>query len=100
MISGTPAFAKPVELYNMLAIIRPDAFKKLSEFGNRYCEPKISYFSNRMEYHGCNNQEELNYILNTGIMIRRMKKDVLAELPEKTRSKIPVNIEEKYLRQI
>ena len=90
MITGTPAFARPAELYNMLSIIRPDAFEKLKDFGERYCEPKIGYFSNKPEYTGCSNQEELNYILNAGIMIRRMKKDVLGQLPDKTRTKVDI----------
>ena len=37
LLSGTPALAKPKELYNLLSIIRPDIFINFKEYGNRYC---------------------------------------------------------------
>jgi SNF2 family DNA or RNA helicase len=38
-----------------------------------------------MDYSGSTCVEELNYILIEKFMIRRLKKDVLTELPQKTR---------------
>ena len=32
LISGTPMLAKPVELYNLLRILRPDIFHNFNEF--------------------------------------------------------------------
>jgi SWI/SNF-related matrix-associated actin-dependent regulator 1 of chromatin subfamily A len=44
LLTGTPALAKPKELFNMLSIIRPDVFFSFKTFGNRYCDPKKSRF--------------------------------------------------------
>ncbi len=39
LLTGTPAFAKPKELYSLLSIIRPDIFTRFSDYGKRYCDP-------------------------------------------------------------
>jgi SWI/SNF-related matrix-associated actin-dependent regulator 1 of chromatin subfamily A len=44
-----------------------------------------------MEYKGAKNLEELQTKLRASIMIRRMKADVLTELPDQNSS--PINIE-------
>ena len=33
LLTGTPALAKPRELYNLASIIRPDIYINLKEFG-------------------------------------------------------------------
>jgi len=38
-----------------------------------------------MDYSGISNISELNFLLSQKIMIRRLKKDVLKELPPKIR---------------
>jgi SWI/SNF-related matrix-associated actin-dependent regulator 1 of chromatin subfamily A len=45
-----------------------------------------------VEYKGASNLLELNSILSSTIMIRRLKKDVLKDLPNKIRSVIPIEI--------
>ena len=40
LISGTPMLNRPVEMFNLLNILRPDAFSKFKEFSDRYCDPK------------------------------------------------------------
>ena len=44
LITGTPILAKPVELYPLLNMLRPDLFHSFSTFGNRYCDPKRNFF--------------------------------------------------------
>lgn len=39
LLSGTPALAKPRELYNLCSCIRPDLYDSFRSFGNRYCDP-------------------------------------------------------------
>lgn len=85
LLTGTPAFAKPKELYTLLHIIRPDVFTHFREFGYRYCDPKPNRFSGGMDYNGATNIKELHYLLFNSIMIRRLKKHVLSELPPKRR---------------
>lgn len=82
-MSGTPMLNRPVEIFNLLKIIWPDIFIKFSEYVNWYCDAKKTKFG--MDYSGATNIRELNYILTQHVMIRRLKKDVLTELPDKMR---------------
>lgn len=100
LLTGTPALAKPKELFNVLAIIRPDIFTNFKEFGFRYCDPKINRFTGGVEYEGSSCSKELHYILSNYIMIRRLKKDVLSQLPEKRRIKIRICGEGQVVKQI
>ena len=78
--------SRPVEAFNLLTILRPDIFGKFNEFANRYCAPKQGRFG--MDYTGNSCANELHYMLKKNLMIRRLKKDVLKELPAKRRQKI------------
>lgn len=92
LLTGTPAMARPKELYNILAILRPDIFKEFRIFGTRYCNPKVHHIYNSMSYDGCDNEQELNFILNDRLMIRRLKAEVLPDLPPKRRKKVIIEI--------
>jgi len=100
LLTGTPAFARPKELYNLMHIVRPDVFTNFREFGNRYCDPVHNRFSGGLDYKGATNIKELHYILLNSIMIRRLKKDVLTELPPKRRQKIEVKLDNQYVKKI
>ena len=78
MLTGTPALAKPKDLFNLLHIIRPDIFTNFRDFGFRYCDPKQSRFSRGLDYDGASNLRELHYLLKNYIMIRRLKREVLS----------------------
>lgn len=52
-----------------------------------------------MEYKGSSNEKELHEILKRH-MIRRLKKDVLKDLPDKVRTKIKVDIDPKIKKEI
>lgn len=50
---------------------------------------------------GGRNGRELNYLLTNSVMIRRQKKDVLKQLPEKRRQKVPLDVvDTKQLKDI
>ena len=36
-MTGTPALARPIELFSQVSALRPDIFKSRREFGERYC---------------------------------------------------------------
>jgi len=99
LLSGTPALSRPKEIYNLLRIIRPDKYQNFKPFGNRYCAPSLSRFSNAIEYVGSENRSELHYVLST-IMIRRLKKEVLSELPPKNRQKRIIETDMSVIRQM
>mgnify|MGYP000937217824 FL=1 len=55
LLTGTPAFAKPKELFSLLSIIRPDIFFNFTPFGERYCNHSKSPWSNQILYDGSKN---------------------------------------------
>jgi len=72
----------------------PDMFVKLADFRARYCTQQQDMFGggrivNRVV--GARNSTELNYVLAKTVMVRRLKKDVLHELPPKRRQKVPLD---------
>ncbi len=71
LCTGTPAMARPKELFPLIQIIRPDVFKFFREYGNRYCDPQQSKYHKGIEYEGSTNSKELHFILKKCIMIRR-----------------------------
>ncbi len=90
-ISGTPLLSRPAELWTALKLIRPDIFKSKLLFTIRYCNRKWTPFG--WDVSGARHLDELHELLNSTMMIRNLKKDVLKELPEKTRYVIPLEIE-------
>ncbi|KAF8401213.1 hypothetical protein HHK36_012142 [Tetracentron sinense] len=80
LLSGTPALSRPIELFKQLEALYPDVYKNVHEYGNRYCKGGIFGV-----YQGASNHEELHNLMKATVMIRRLKKDVLTELPMKRR---------------
>ena len=83
LLSGTPVLSKPVEIYNLLKILRPDVTPSFKDFTNRYCNPKQTRYG--MDYGGSTCTQELHHLLHKVFMVRRLKKDVLDQLPDKRR---------------
>lgn len=99
LLSGTPALNRPSELYEQVSSIIPNLFT-YDEFCSRYCYKDKNVYTRKLEYVGSKHTEELHAFLTKTIMIRRLKKDVLKELPNKLRSKIPIEIPPKELNEI
>lgn len=93
MLSGTPMLNRPEELWNLLHMLDAPAWGTLSKYKWRYCGPKKTYFG--VEYEGASNLAELHDRLLGHYMVRRLKKDVLKDLPEKIRSFVPVELSSK-----
>jgi hypothetical protein len=74
--------AKPVEIFTILKILRLDIFQPFKPFGARYCDPKFTPFG--IDNTCSPNVKTMHFILPS-LMIRRLKKDVLNELPPKKR---------------
>lgn len=86
MISGTPATSRPVELYPILCALDKNLYPVFQEYGNRYCNGrKIGHY---FDYKGCTNAVELGTVIEKAFMIRRLKGDVLRQLPIKFRRQI------------
>jgi SWI/SNF-related matrix-associated actin-dependent regulator 1 of chromatin subfamily A len=110
LLSGTPALSRPLELYSQLNALDPGKWNDLKEFGKRYCRDarpssKKGLFNshNRFSwgengYKGSNNTTELHFILSATVMIRRLKKDILLELPPKHRYLLKITVEDEVKR--
>ncbi|KER30254.1 hypothetical protein T265_03304 [Opisthorchis viverrini] len=84
LLSGTPAVSRPAELYSQISGVAPNLFPGgFHEFGLRYCAAKECPWG--WDYTGCSHMTELQLILEESIMIRRLKSDVLSQLPPKRR---------------
>lgn len=86
-MSGTPFLNRPAELYNMLHLLRPEEWPYFWPFGNKYCGGQLH------DFRAATNREELAERLST-VMIRRLKSEVLDQLPELTRTIVPMDISE------
>ena len=96
LLSGTPALARPVELWPQLHCIDQDLFGSYTSFTKTYCNARRGRFG--WDVKGLSNASELHSKLKTN-MIRRLKADVLSDLPSKQRSIVPVKIQGKYIRE-
>lgn len=86
-LSGTPAMNKPVELWPIIEAIAPGKIAKgWYDYVTRYCGAVTTAYG--MKTDGASNLHELQKKLRKYFMIRRMKADVLKELPPKVRQVI------------
>lgn len=83
-LTGTPILNRPVELWPILHAARPDLFPDFFPFAKRYCNGTKNRYG--WNFQGASNLDELSRRLRESIMIRRLKADVLSELPPKRRS--------------
>ncbi len=81
---------RPEEIFTSLNIVRPDLFPSFWQFATRYCGPKRRPWG--WEFKGATNIPELHELLNKTCMIRRLKEEVVKDLPPKVRQVIPVDI--------
>eukprot|EP00929_Paragymnodinium_shiwhaense_P031338 TRINITY_DN17576_c0_g1_i1.p1 TRINITY_DN17576_c0_g1~~TRINITY_DN17576_c0_g1_i1.p1 ORF type:complete len:925 (-),score=271.70 TRINITY_DN17576_c0_g1_i1:183-2957(-) len=95
LLSGTPALARPVELYTQIEVVEPGLFKSYSSFTQRYCAPKWTPFG--QDLNGASNLQELHEKLKP-IMVRRLKAEVLTQLPAKRRQRIPLELSQEALK--
>lgn len=87
-LSGTPITNRPAELWPTLHILRPDKFPSFLPYGQEFCDPQLTPWGWR--YNGATNLKRLNKRLRKLCMIRRLKSEVIEQLPPKIRSVIPI----------
>ncbi|KAM9346996.1 SWI/SNF-related matrix-associated actin-dependent regulator of chromatin subfamily A-like protein 1 [Symphorus nematophorus] len=91
LLSGTPAMSRPSELYTQILAVRPALFPRFHEFGMRYCDAKQMAWG--WDYSGSSKLGELKLLLEECLMLRRLKSDVLSQLPSKQRKVVTVTID-------
>ena len=91
-MTGTPIINRPMEIFTSLHLLRPQIFPSRYEFGMRYADAKLDRWSGSLTFKGCANPEELNMLLHKTVMIRRLKEDVLKELPAKQNTVVHLSL--------
>jgi SWI/SNF-related matrix-associated actin-dependent regulator 1 of chromatin subfamily A len=97
LLSGTPALNRPVELYPQIAMLKPALLGSFTAFTKRHCDAHRGKFG--WEYRGATNLEELSDKLRQ-VMVRRLKNDVLDDLPSKRRQYVPLELDPRALKDL
>uniref|UniRef100_A0A669E5N7 Zinc finger, RAN-binding domain containing 3 n=1 Tax=Oreochromis niloticus TaxID=8128 RepID=A0A669E5N7_ORENI len=93
LLTGTPALGRPEELFMQIDALYPKRFGTWTDYAKKYCNAHYRYFGPHRQWdcRGASNLEELHQRLSQ-IMIRRLKADVLSQLPPKIRQRIPFDL--------
>jgi len=89
LISGTAIKSRPMEFFSGLNFMDPDMWNSSHDFGLRYCAAYETNFG--WDYSGASNLEEL-FTRISPYFLRRLKKDVLSQLPDKTYTEIEIEL--------
>lgn len=92
LLTGTPMTNRPIDYYNLLKIIKHPLSKNWVNYIEKYCDGKKIF--GHWESKGASNLEEL-YNKTKDSVLRRLKKDVLKDLPNKDRTPVFLHLENK-----
>jgi|688.fasta_scaffold00779_12 SWI/SNF-related matrix-associated actin-dependent regulator 1 of chromatin subfamily A len=88
-MTGTPILNRPIELWPLVQALDPqDLGRNFFAFAKRYCAAYNN--GHGWDFTGSSNLDELQQKLRAKFMVRRLKADVLAELPPKRRQIVPL----------
>lgn len=93
-LTGTPILNRVRELYPILYGLDPIAFQDQYSFYGKYCEGARQQIGKKTIYtaDGSSNTHELMRLLRDNYMVRRLKSDVLTQLPAKRRTTVTLNM--------
>ena len=89
-MTGTPILNRPAEAHALLATLDPTEFGNFFTFGKRYCAGHQEARGRHTfwDFTGASHLDELQTKLRSRCMVRRLKSEVLTELPPKRRQLI------------
>lgn len=101
-LTGTPIMNRPKELWPIIQRFDPDGLgKNFFKYAMRYCGATHNGYG--WDFSGSSNLDELQEYLRSNFMVRRLKADVMKELPPKRRSirilETPEGYDESILEQ-
>uniref|UniRef100_A0A8C5R5Z1 Zinc finger RANBP2-type containing 3 n=1 Tax=Leptobrachium leishanense TaxID=445787 RepID=A0A8C5R5Z1_9ANUR len=101
LLTGTPALGRPEELFMQIDALFPRRFGTWTDYAKKYCNAHVRYFGNRTQwdYRGASNLDELHQRLSS-IMIRRLKDEVLTQLPPKIRQRISFDLSKDVAKEM
>lgn len=88
-LTGTPIPNRPIEGFPIFHYLAPEEFRNIFGYAKRYCAAFENGYG--WDFSGSGNLGELQDKLRASIMVRRLKKDVLTELPAKRRAIIEIS---------
>ena len=91
LLTGTPIVNRPIELWGLANYLDPEEFDNFFRYAKRYANAHHNGWG--WDFSGADNLDELQAKLRTRFLVRRLKKDVLKELPAKRRQiiELPAN---------
>jgi len=104
-MTGTPIVNRPVELFPILKLVAPQQWdpngKGFFPFAKRYCDAhkkQVTRDKAVWDFNGASHLPELQTRLRSTCMVRRLKGDVLKELPSKVRQLVELPANAKVLK--
>jgi len=85
-LTGTPIDNKPQDLFALLHYLEPKRWNNYYSFITKYCGARQGRYGIEYDTPKDSDMEALQDLLRSTIMVRRLKKDVLKDIPPKTRS--------------
>jgi SNF2 family DNA or RNA helicase len=104
-MTGTPILNRPKELFRLLHIAAPKRWTSFEDFNDRYCKPQqdVGYVPDltRRIVTNAGTAEHLDELqaLVQPVMLRRLKSEVMQDLPAKSRRSIVVSLEAQDVAQ-
>lgn len=96
-ISGTPVMNRPADFFPILNIIRPAEFTNFKKYAWQYCDPRKTQWG--WEYKGAQNLDKLHKEIQP-FTLRRLKTDVLDDIPDKHYSVVALRLEPSEMDEI
>lgn len=87
-LTGTPIVNRPIELWPLVEALDPEGLgKNFMAYARRYCGAYQKSIGRKLvwDFGGASNLDELQAKARTAFMVRRLKADVLTDLPPKRR---------------
>ena len=99
-LTGTPILNRPVELWPMLRVIDPENLgSNFWLYAKKFCNAENQPRGMR-DFSGASNLDILSERLRSSLMIRRLKADVMPELPAKRRQIIAIPLPPKVEKTV
>lgn len=91
LLTGTPITNRPSEIFGLIRFLDPKRWTSFNAFAKRYCGAHFDGYGMKMGEPA--HLDELQTRLRETVMVRRIKADVLTDLPAKQRQIVLVDID-------